>query len=319
MIMNARGTHHRIAAPALLRLIAAVALTVGLGMGSARAADEQGQRTFTTPEEAAEALIAGLPNDEAMLAIFGRKHEAELFGADRVTSRERRKETAAEAQSMHSLRKDGEARRILIIGAEAWPVPFPIVKDGKRWRFDTEAGLEEIIDRRIGKNELHAIEIAEAYLAAQQEYGRRDRDGDDVLEYAQRFGSSPGKKDGLYWEVAPGSGEEESPFGPLLAEAHGYLKNYAPGEPFEGYFFRILSRQGEHAPGGRDDYVRNGNMIAGFALVAYPGEYDDTGIMTFIVNQQGKVYQRDLGEFTEGYGEALEVYDPDDTWVEVQN
>ena len=176
---------------------------------------------------------------------------------------------------------------------------------------DTEEGIEEIIDRRIGRNELTAIAIARAYLDSQIEYAREDRDGDEVLEYAQRLSSTPGKKDGLYWEAE--SEDDLSPFGPLVRGAERYLVTKEPGDPLKGYYFHLLKSQGENPPGGRYDYVINGNMIAGFALVAYPEDYGSSGVMTFVVSHHGKVYQKDLGEFS-----GMLEYDPDDSWTEVE-
>jgi hypothetical protein len=191
----------------------------------------------------------------------------------------------------------------------------PLVEKSGRWFFDTEAGAEELINRRIGRNELAVLDAVRTYVEAQREYAMLDRDGDEVLEYAQRFGSSEGTKDGLYWPLdLDGS---MSPLGPLVAEAQvvGYRKpTDGSQQPFHGYYFRILTRQGKHAPGGAYDYVINGNMIGGFALVAWPAEYDETGVMTFIVNQQGRVYQKDLGERTARIAGSMKTYDPDDTW-----
>jgi hypothetical protein len=207
----------------------------------------------------------------------------------------------------------------MVIGREAWPMPIPIVKADTGWHFDVAAGADEIVARRIGANELAAVDNLRAYVEAQVQYAEADRDGDDVLEYAQRINSAPGKKDGLYWEAAAaGSGEEASPFGPFNAEHEAYLSDREAGDPFMGYYYRIVSRQGENAPGGRYDYVINGNMIAGFAMVAWPAEYANSGVMTFIVSQTGKVFQRDLGDGTELGAAAIQVYDPDGSWSEVK-
>jgi hypothetical protein len=191
------------------------------------------------------------------------------------------------------------------------------VEQGGEWAFDTEAGKTEIVNRRIGRNELLALQAVRAYVEAQREYAEHDHDGDGVLEYATKFRSSPDKKDGLYWPT--GEDGEISPIGPFVAAAQslGYLKNTdpsAPPEPFRGYYFKILTSEGTNAPGGKYDYIVNGNMIGGFALVAYPAEYGDSGIMTFIVNQQGRVYEKDLGTNTTKIAEAMMMYDPDKTW-----
>ena len=199
-------------------------------------------------------------------------------------------------QTLRVLREPSPDRRVLVIGDEAWPMPIPIVRVGDRWRFATEEGADEIVNRRIGGNERNAIYVLRAYIDAQRAYATRDRDGDDVLQYAQKLASTPGKHDGLYWPADTSKGEEASPFGPLVAGSAAYLKGHAAGDPYRGYYFRILTRQGKSAPGGAYSYVINGRMIAGFAMVAYPAEYGNSGVMTFIVNQNGKVYQRDLGK-----------------------
>jgi hypothetical protein len=207
---------------------------------------------------------------------------------------------------------------VLEVGTNAWPFPVPIVKRNGRWFFDTEAGKDEILNRHIGKNELATLESVRTCVEAQREYASKDRDGDEVLEYAQRFSSTPGTKDGLYWP--PDLDGEISPLGPLVARAHnqGYLaksrEQGAAPEPFHGYFFKILTRQGKQAPGGKYDYIINGNMLGGFAFVAWPLEYGETGVMTFIVNQQGRVYQKDLGPRTAKTAGAMKEYEPDKTW-----
>jgi hypothetical protein len=209
---------------------------------------------------------------------------------------------------------------LLYIGETSWPFPIPIVKKDGRWFFDVEAGKDELLNRRIGDNELSTLETVRAYVEAQREYAAKDRDADEVLEYAQKITSTAGAKDGLYWP--PELDGEISPLGPhaARAQAQGYFRRGprsegAPAEPFHGYFFKILTRQGKSAPGGKYDYVINGNMIGGFALVAWPAEYGNTGIMTFIVNQQGRVYQKDLGPKTAKAAAAMNPYDLDKTWT----
>jgi hypothetical protein len=204
------------------------------------------------------------------------------------------------------------------VGADYWPFPVPIINRNGRWLFDTEAGKEELLRRRIGQNELSTLAVMRAYVDAQREYASKDRDGDEVLEYAQKITSSPGKTDGLYWPEELNG--ELSPLGPWVAEAQteGYFADpSAPQEgpqAFHGYYFRILTRQGSHAPGGKYDYIINGNMILGFALVGWPADYGDSGIMTFIVNQQGRVYQKDLGKNTAKIVKKMQAYDPDPSW-----
>jgi hypothetical protein len=204
-----------------------------------------------------------------------------------------------------------------LIGDQAWPVPIPLVKSGERWRFATEEGENEIFNRRIGANERNAIAVLEAYLDAQKQYASWDRNGDGVLQYAQRLASTPGKGDGLYWPADVAKGEETSPFGPLVAESAAYLKGRKAGDPYRGYHFRILTRQGKNAPGGAYNYVINGRMIAGFAMVAYPDQYGDSGVMTFIVSHSGRVFEKDLGRSSEAIGAKMTTFDPGAGWHEV--
>jgi hypothetical protein len=212
---------------------------------------------------------------------------------------------------------------VLEVGTNAWPFPIPLVRTTNGWQFDTQAGVEELLNRRIGRNELDVLGVMRAYVDAQREYASRDRDGDNVLEYAQKIRSSPGKTDGLYWP--PELNGEVSPLGPWVAQAQseGYLSEPraadAGPQPFHGYLFKILTRQGKHAPGGKYNYIINGNMIGGFALAAWPARYGDSGVMTFIVNQQGRVYQKDLGERTARIVKGMSAYDPDTSWQASQD
>ena len=276
------------------------------------------QMTFATPDAAVDALLAALEKDEleTLFDIFGREYEDELIGGDPIASREARKQAFEKAQEMHKLRDDSEDRKVLLIGPEAWPVPFPLVMEGGSWRFDTAAGIEEVVNRRIGANELNAIAICRAYIDAQIEYSDADRDGDEVLEYAQLITSTEGKQDGLYWEA--GENEELSPFGPLVADARDYLEGSEPGDPFKGYYYKIITRQDSNAPGGRYDYIINGNMIAGFAMIAFPADYGNSGVMTFMCSHQGKVYQKNLGDDSDLIAAGIDVYNPDETWTEVK-
>ena len=225
---------------------------------------------------------------------------------------------AAAFAETNRLVRESDTRRVLELGNDPWPFPVPIVRKDGHWFFDTAAGKDELLNRRIGRNELETLKVVRAYVQAQREYASRDRDGDGVLEYAQNFLSTPGNKDGLYWSPEPDG--EISPLGPLVAaaQAEGYRKSTgeksAP-QPFHGYLFKILTRQGKHASGAKYDYVINGNMIGGFALVAWPAGYGETGIMTFIVNQQGRVYQKDLGPQTGKTAGTMKAYDPDKTWT----
>lgn len=303
-----------------VRTLRACALFLALATtltGIPRAADAA--RTFATAEEALAALSAAVKaqDADALRSLFGPAAE-EFTNPDRVQATNEFRAFAAALDESHRLVRDSETRCVLEVGANRWPFPIPLVHRGGQWVFDTAAGKEEILDRRIGKNELAVLEVMRAYVDAQREYARRDRDGDDVLEYAQRLASSPGSKDGLFWP--PDLDGELSPLGPLVAEAQGEgysLGARAPAavpQPFHGYYFKILHRQGKHAPGGRYGYVINGNMIGGFALVAWPAEYGDSGVMTLTVNQQGRVYQRDLGPKTARIVRAMTAYDPDPGW-----
>jgi hypothetical protein len=204
------------------------------------------------------------------------------------------------------------------VGPQDWRLPIPIVKENDGWRFDTKEGVEEYLDLRIGRNELHTIATMRAYVDAQYEYASRNPTGDKVPQFAQRFKCSEGKKDGLYWPAA--AGEPESPLGPLAAQAaeEGYFKTRsAQPTPYHGYIYRILTAQGAHVPGGAMSYIVNGRMTRGFGLLAYPASYGHSGIMTFMVNQRGIVYQKDLGESTPALAQRITAYDPDDSWTPV--
>ena len=293
----------------------ALALTLAAPLAAAAAPQE----TFATPEAAVDALMAALKadSDSAMLAIFGDEHKDLIVQSDRAAASATRAKILAAMQTLRVLQQPSPDRRVLVIGDEAWPVPIPIVRVGDRWRFATEEGADEIINRRIGGNERNAIYVLQAYIDAQRAYAARDRDGDGVLQYAQKLGSAPGKHDGLYWPADAAKGEEESPFGPLIAESAAYLKGHAAGEPYRGYHFKILTRQGKNAPGGAYNYVINGRMIAGFAMVAYPAEYGESGVMTFIVSHNGKVYQKDLGKESAAIGAKMLTFDPGAGWMQV--
>jgi hypothetical protein len=208
---------------------------------------------------------------------------------------------------------------VLELGDDLWPFPVPLVKTNGGWFFDTDTGKDELLNRRIGKNELATLPVMRAYVDAQREYASSDHDGDEILEFAQRLVSSPGKQNGLYWP--PAFDGDLSPLGPLVAyaQAEGYSPESQDFDevqrgPYHGYLFKILTRQGKHALGGKYNYVINGHMIGGFALVAWPAEYGDSGVMSFIVNQQGRVYQKDLGKSTTKIVQKMSAYDPDPSW-----
>jgi hypothetical protein len=293
----------------------AIALLLAMPLASA-AADPQ---SFATPEAAVNALAAALKaNDEgALLAIFGDKHQELVITGDRAADAARRADASALLAKFRALSERGSDRRILLMGEHAWPFPIPLVRTAGGWRFATEEGIEEILNRRIGGNERAAIHAMRAYLDAQRAYAAKDRNGDGVREYAQKLASTAGKQDGLYWAADPAKGEEQSPFGPLIAESAKYVEGRKAGDPYRGYHFRILTRQGKAAPGGAYSYVINGRMIAGFAMVAYPAEYGETGIMTFIVSNHGKVYEKDLGRNTAAVAAKLGSFEPGAGWKEV--
>ncbi|HKP24193.1 MAG TPA: DUF2950 family protein [Dongiaceae bacterium] len=273
-------------------------------------------KTFDTPDAAAAAMVAALEkgSNAAIVELLGDAHNDELFTDDEAAERENRKRAYDAAKEQMSLREDDADTRTVLIGKDEWPVPFPIVKDAKGWHFDLEAGLDELLARRIGQNELAAIDSLRAVVDAEEDYRAIDRDGDDVLEYAQTFMSSPGKKDGLYWEVPEGSNDAVSPLLNFVTQQEGYLQGRDEGDPLRGYNFRLITRQGAGAPGGRYDYIINGNMIGGYAVIATPDDYGNTGIMTFLVNQQGRVYEKDLGDDTEIKAAAIQEYDLDSSW-----
>ena len=307
----ARSSGHRGLGAALAVLV------VGLANNwPAQAAVAETQMHFGTPEAAVESLLTALKNndDDALKGLVGTEYADRLISKDKVAARESRERLYQAAQQAVILRKETADRVILLIGPDGWPFPIPLVRSGTDWRFHTAEGMEEIINRRVGADELKAIAVCRDYLAAQRQYAGKIRDKSGVRKFAQRLVSKPGAQDGLYWDPAVANGEE-SPFGPQIAE---FLKaGRKPGEPYYGYYFRVLTRQGGKVPGGRYGYVINGNMIAGFALVAFPAEYGNTGVMTFLVSHHGKVYQKDLGPRTAVLVKAMQEYNPDTTWKEV--
>jgi hypothetical protein len=278
------------------------------------------QKTFSSPEDAVKAAIAAARSndDNELLAIFGPKAKEILFSGDPVADKQRRAEFVASYDQANRLSTEGEDR-ILITGKQDWPFPIPIVKKGQSWMFDTEQGKQEVLNRRIGGNELFTIQTMLAIVDAEREYAMKDRDRNGLLEYAQKFLSDPGKQNGLYWEAK--AGEPESPLGPIMVQArsqgYGAKITTAPG-PYHGYYYRILTAQGKDAPGGAYSYFVKGKMIGGFAVVAYPAEYGNSGIMTFIVNHDGKVSQKNLGPNTAAAAKSMKEYNPDKTWTEVK-
>jgi len=279
------------------------------------------QKTFSSPEEAVKAAIAAARsnNDKELLAIFGPQAKEILSSGDPVADKQRRAEFVAAYDQTNRLSTEGEDR-ILIVGKQDWPFPIPVVQKGQSWMFDTEKGKQEVLNRRIGENELFTIQTMLAVVDAEREYAMKDRDRNGLLEYAQKFVSAPGKQDGLYWTAK--GGEPQSPLGPIMTQARAEgFRAAAPSEtpyPYHGYYYRILTAQGKEAAGGAYSYLVKGKMIGGFAVVAYPAEYGNSGIMTFIVNHDGKVFQKNLGSNTASAAKSMKEYNPDKTWTEVK-
>jgi hypothetical protein len=285
-----------------------------LALSAAPSAWAEPAKTFASPEEGAAALVAALEanDDKALLVIFG-SDAADLVqeGSDPLVAASR-KDIATQAKKKLSIEGADSGTAVIEVGEQGWPSPVPLVKDGSGWRFDAAAGREELLARRIGKNELLAIALAGDYLDTQADYASVDRDGDGVREYAQRLVSTPGKQDGLYWEATDGA--DESPFGVALDDA--LAPN--PDAPYGGYMWRILTAQGPNAPGGAYSYVINGNMIAGFALVGTPADHRQTGVMSFIVSNNGKIYQKDLGSKGLDVVKDMAAFDPDASWTLIE-
>ncbi len=305
--------------PNVFRVLTVIAVFVTL-VCIRTAAHAQTQEEFSSPDDAVNALKAAAKNrnNSAFTAIFGPRI-SEFSSGDAVADKNSLDWFAENISDSTKLRKINEQKFELLIGEIEWPFAAPIVKAGSQWRFDTEAGVDEMLSRRIGINEFDAARICRAYAIAQFEYfNDSDRDGDQVSEYAQKISSSPGKKDGLYWDKVTDD-DDESPLGPLFAFAaeEGYKAQKGTtrsAAPFHGYMFKVLFRQGASAPGGKFSYLINGNMIAGFALVAYPATWGNSGVMTFIVNQEGRVYEKDLGPQTATIAAAMTEYNPDASW-----
>ena len=278
------------------------------------------QQTFKTPEEAATALVnaAKSGDSKSIVTVLGPDGEDIVSSGDEVADAATRAKFIAAFDSKHTIAMEGDSKAIMVVGPDDFPLPIPLVRKDGLWRFDTAAGREEIVFRRIGENELDAIQSALAYVDAQDEYAEKDRTGAGVNTYAQRIISQPGKKDGLYWPTS--QGEPPSPLGELIAEAtkQGYRVG-AGRSPFHGYYFKILTKQGAAAAGGELEYIVNGKMIGGFALVAYPAEYRNSGVMTFIVNHAGTVFQKDLGPNTAQVAERMTAFNPDKTWQKVSD
>ena len=293
---------------------------VSLTMAALLCASANAQQAFKTPDEAASALAgaAKAGDPKAIVAVLGPDGTDIVSSGDEVADRATREKFLAAYDAKHQITMEGDNKAIMVIGTEDFPLPIPLVRKDGMWRFDTVAGREEILARRIGKNELDAIQSSLAYVDAQNDYAEKDRTGAGKGIYAQRIISSAGKKDGLYWPDAPNS--DPSPLGELIAQATAQGYRTGGGRtPFHGYYFKILDKQGAAAPGGELEYVVKGKMIGGFALVAYPAEYRNSGVMTFIVNHNGIVYEKDLGPATAKIAERITAYNPDSSWHKVES
>ena len=277
-----------------------------------------GQRTFDSPDAAAQALldVAKVGKLGALLELLGPGSRELAAASDPETARQNREVFVAAARERWRLEENGADKRTLLIGNEDWPFPVPIVRGPMGWRFDAVAGREEILARRIGRNELATLDICRAYVTAQQRYAADPHDGRPAGAYAQAFASEPGRQNGLYWPT--GAGQKRSPLGSLVAAAaaEGRAMNVsgAKSSPFHGYYFRILTRQGASAPGGARSYIVDGAMSQGFALIAWPAAYDASGVMTFVVNQDGVIHEKDLGPKTDALARGMKAYEPDASW-----
>ncbi len=276
-------------------------------------------QAFDTPEAAVEALVTALEaNDSAALTrILGSNADELLHSGDAIADSVAKASFLARYHAKHEFVTGGPDNRVLQVGDDAWPLPVPLKRVDGKWHLDGEAGIVEVSMRRIGRNELHTIDVMRGFVVAQEEYASKSHDGVPAGTYAQAIKSEPGKQNGLYWEVA--EGEPESPAGPLLAEAaaSGYTGGRAPGAPYHGYHFRLLTSQGPAAEGGARDYIQDGRLTGGFALVAWPATYGNSGVMSFLINQDGVVWQKDLGETTEQTAGAITAFEPDTTWIPI--
>ena len=301
---------------ARVRRLALLAVFLAGYFPASSLAQQPGQKTFASAEEASYSLVAAMQskNEKALLEFLGPDGKQIISSGDEIEDLHARADFVQRYLEMHRLVNEPDGTTILYIGARNWPTPIPLLHNANGWYFDTEAGKKEILYRRIGRNEMSSIRVCRELAAAEHEY----RDAQHS-QYAQAIFSDEGQHNGLYWKVAPG--EAQSPIGPLVANA--VAQGYAPGRsgaatPYRGYYFHILTGQGKHAPGGAKQYLVNGKMTEGFAFVAYPAEYRSSGVMTFIVGSDGVVYQRDLGKATEAIANSMKTYDPDSTWKEAE-
>jgi hypothetical protein len=298
-----------------LNLAAAV---VWCGFSLPAIAGQPHQLTFASPEEATEVLIAATRDGQTkeLQKILGPQGGELIFSGDPVADKEGRDKFVAAYAQNHLFERVSETQTRLIVSADDWPFPIPLVNKGAGWFFDTKAGADEILNRRIGRNELSALQVSAAIVDAEHDYASKDRIGAGYLEYAQKFMSDAGKRNGLYW---PASADEESPIGPLIvgarAEGYGPAKAHETRLPYHGYFYKIITRQGKNAPGGAYSYVVQGHMIGGFALLAFPAKYGDSGVMSFITNQDGVIYEKNLGSNTSAIARKITTFNPDASWT----
>jgi hypothetical protein len=309
--------------PALyvFRFLAAAVVVMGLTFAGMVAVAAAKQKGFASPEDAVKAVVTAARNndDKELIAIFGPSAKDLIFSGDPVADKQRRKGFLKAYDEKNSLVPE-KGSMVVVIGKDDWPFPIPLVKKGHLWFFDTDKGRKEILNRRIGENELSTIQTMLAIVDAQREYATKAIGREGIPEYAQKFMSDPGKKNGLYWETK--QGEEPSPLGPAVARAkeEGY-KGKKSGDnpsPLHGYYYRMLKAQGKNAPEGAYDYVVKGKMTGGFAVVAWPAKYGNSGVMTFIVNHDGVVYQKNLGKNTAKLAKGMTMYNPDRTWEKAQ-
>ncbi|HEX7767568.1 MAG TPA: DUF2950 domain-containing protein [Nitrospira sp.] len=291
-----------------------------LSLPSIALAAPAAQTTFPTPEAGVAALVEALTgnNQTKLSAMLGPHGNNLISSGDPVADRHNREAFVKAYQDAHVLTLEGNTQATLTIGSDEWPMPIPLKKNGHRWRFDTQRGEREILARRIGRNELSAVQVCLAIVDAQDDFVALHQHRDGVIEYAAKFLSTPGQHDGLYWQSA--EEEPESPLGPLLATAalEGYPTSKAKVlAPYHGYFYRILTKQGTDAPGEAREYLVKGHMIGGFAVIAYPARYGVSGVMSFIVNQDGLVYEKDLGKNTTAVASTMTTFNPDRSWKPV--
>jgi hypothetical protein len=298
--------------------LATVALSACARTGSG-APPETSHTSFATPDEAVAALVSAAQQADAatLQSLLGPGSEKLLSSGDAVEDRRERETFLTRYQAHHELVAGGPADLVLLVGEDLWPLPIPLARTGDRWTFDGGAGVQEIVLRRIGANELHTIDVMRGYVAAQEEYAGSEHDGAPAGMYAMHLRSSPGKQDGLFWETAPG--QAQSPMGPLLADAtaEGYALKGDGKAPYHGYYYKLLLSQGPDANGGARTYVQDGKLTGGFAALAYPSQYAASGIMTFMVNQDGTVWQRDLGSTTAEKARAIDTFNPDAEWTPI--